>query len=268
MWILSTWKERHLDPLYHVTLGKSRWYLDPLVAAQKRRLHQELVWRWAGESHPHAILKTDVFEEAFGEDRILFDLFPDTARVVGMDIAPEYAAAAKRRAPRPDFEFAAMDVRQLAFRAASFDLVLSTSTLDHFETAAELRASLQELARVLRPGGTLVVTLDNPSNPLYYVMRWMSRCRWFPFPLGRTASREQLNAWLQQAGLEVSANEWLIHNPRMLSTALFMVLRRLPVRLADSSIRALLGLFALSGRLPTRRFTACFLAALARKPGL
>ena len=22
------------------------WYLDPLVAAQKRRLHQELVWRW------------------------------------------------------------------------------------------------------------------------------------------------------------------------------------------------------------------------------
>ncbi len=242
------------------------WYLDPLVAAQKRDLHQNLVRRWLNGAAPYSVLKTDVFEEAFGRDRILFDLFPEAGLVVGIDIDPAHVAAARRHAPPRGFSFLVSDVRRTAFRPSSFDLILSNSTLDHFKTPEELHAAIGELARLLRPGGTLIVTLDNPRNPLYRILRWMSRRRFAPFSLGCTASRRQLNAWLEASGLIVTDNDWLIHNPRLVSTALFLALRRTLGRYADPSIRALLGLFSLLGRLPTRSLTACFVAACALKP--
>ncbi len=242
------------------------WYLDPLVAAQKREVHQRLVRRWLNGAAPRSVLKTDVFEEAFGRDQILFDLFPEAGLVVGIDIDPAHVAAAHRHAPPRSLSFLVTDVRRTALRPSCFDLIVSNSTLDHFKTPAELRASLAELARLLRPGGTLVVTLDNPRNPLYRILRWLSRRRFAPFSLGCTASRRELNAWLEASGLNVTANDWLIHNPRLLSTALFLALRRALGRSADPPIRALLGLFSLLGRLPTRSLTACFVAACARKP--
>jgi SAM-dependent methyltransferase len=146
------------------------------------------------------------------------------------------------------------------------DLVLSTSTLDHFETTAELRAALAEIQRVLRPGGTLIITLDNAANPLYWLLRWASRSGWTPFRLGQTTTLRRLKRLLAEAGFEVVATDLLIHNPRLLSTALFLALRRALGRRADAPIRALLAAFSWLDRLPTRRWTACFVAACARKP--
>ena len=52
------------------------------------------------------------------------------------------------------------------FPPASFDVVLSTSTLDHFDRRDEIAVALAELRRVLADGGRLLVTLDNPANPI------------------------------------------------------------------------------------------------------
>jgi hypothetical protein len=70
---------------------------------------------------------------------------------------------------------------------------------------------------------------------------------------------------LGEAGLRVEAEDWLVHNPRLLSTALFLVLRRLLGPRADAPIAALLRAFDRLGELPTRRWTACFQAVAARK---
>lgn len=241
-------------------------YLDPLVARQKREVHLQLVRRWLRGLNPQSVLKTDLFEEAFGEDRVLFDLVPGAKHVVGIDVAAATAGAARSHSSGPGFSFLVSDVRELALRTGSFELVFSNSTLDHFETRAELLAALRELVRVLRPGGVLVITLDNPWNPLYPLLRRAVRFRHAPYVLGYTASRRQLNAWLTDLGMEVVDNEWLIHNPRLLSTGLFLALRKVLGRAADGPIRFLLALFALAGRLPTRPFTACFSAVCARKP--
>jgi SAM-dependent methyltransferase len=256
----------HSEEAHRAAAGGDSWYLDPLVAEQKRRVHQELVRRWSRGVSPRTVLKTDVFEEANGDDRILFDLFPSEAHAVGMDIAPGYLAAARKRAPENGFSFVRTDVRACAFATGSFDLVLSNSTLDHFATRGELRAALKELVRILRPGGVLIVTLDNPENPMYALLRWVTGRNWTPFVLGETASIRQLNTWLAECGVEITANEWLIHNPRLISTGLFMILRKLFGRFADPPVRTLLWMFALAARLPTRRFSACFVAACARKP--
>ena len=58
----------------------------------------------------------------------------------------------------------------------------------------------------------------------------------------------------------------LLHNPRMMSTLVFLALRRLLGRYANPLVALLLRLFTAMEGLPTRRLTACFLAARARKP--
>ena len=242
-------------------------YLDALVARQKRDVHLQLVRRWTAGLNPQTVLKTDLFEEAFGEDRLLVDLAPGAKHAVGIDIAATTVAAARSKVSAPGFSFLVSDARALALRSGGFDLVFSNSTLDHFATRAELRAALGELIRVVRPSGLFIVTLDNPWNPLYPLLRWATRLKRAPYPLGCTASRRELNRSLEELGMEVIGNEWLVHNPRLLSTALFLALRKVLGRAADGPIGTLLRLFAFGGRLPTAPFTACFVAACARKPG-
>jgi len=242
------------------------WYLDPLVAAQKRAVNLDLVRRWTQGLAVNTVLKTDLFEEAYGEDRILDDLSAGARRLIGMDVSAKTVRAAGERIREPRALYLASDARHLALASASVDLIVSTSTLDHFETAGEFEKALGELARVLRPGGILVLILDNPANPLYRMLRWASRRGWAPFLLGYTRSLEGMKESLAAAGLEVTGDSLLIHNPRAVSTLLFYCLRRLLGKHADAPISLLLRLFAMLGRLPTRRFTACFLAARAGKP--
>ena len=230
------------------TKDRRSWYLDPLVAKQKREAHGELLLPWPEELRAGLILKTDLFEEAFGDDAVLGDLACAAGHVVGMDIAASTVARARARFDGSGFSFLVADARALGLRQDSFDVVLSNSTLDHFETASELRASLGELARVVKPGGVLIVTLDNPSNPLYRVLRWTARRGWAPFALGCTMRGAELNASLRDCGFEVVANEWLIHNPRLLSTGLFLLLRRVLGARADLPVRALLSMFGVLGR--------------------
>ena len=242
------------------------WYLDPLVAEQKRQAHLDLIRRWIGSSVSGTVLKTDLFEEAYGRDRILFGLFPGAQQVIGVDVSSRTVHAARARCLDPNIRFVVSDVRHLPLLSGSVDLILSTSTLDHLGKEEHFQEAIAELCRLLRPGGTVVITLDNPENPLFHVLRWVSRLGWAPFPLGFTASRRQLNSYLSEEGLEVLANEWLIHNPRLFSTAIVLTLRKILGRHGDILILGLLRLFALLGHLPSRRFTACFVAACARKP--
>ena len=242
------------------------WYLDRLVALQKRDQHQNLIRRWTRGVLPRSILKTDVFEEAHGSDQVLFDLFDEPIFTVGMDVAFATAARARRRCSSAGIHFLAADVRRLPLGDGAIDLVISPSTLDHFDTAEEFETSLRELARVIAPGGALIITLDNAYNPTYYPLRWVSRLRSSPFPLGYTPTLGGLEALLAHLGLEVTRREYLIHNPRLFSSAIFVALRRLLGSWADRPIAGLLWLFALLDRLPSRWITGCFVAVRAEKP--
>ena len=54
------------------------------------------------------------------------------------------------------------DVRALPFPAASFDVVYSMGTIEHF---AESDTALQEIFRVLRPGGVAIIGVPNRWDP-------------------------------------------------------------------------------------------------------
>jgi ubiquinone/menaquinone biosynthesis C-methylase UbiE len=255
------------DPVWDQLAGSARpsWYLDPLVARQKRDRHLKLFRAWMPAAAGSG-LKTDVFEEAFGEDALLGDLAPLAQTWIAMDVAAGTVRQARARMALPSVRFLVCDVRRMPLRSASLDVVISNSTLDHFATRPEFEAAIAELARILRPGGRLLITTDNPHNLLYFPLRWLSRARWFPFTLGHTPSPANFRKTLEQAGLRVIDTSWLIHNPRMFSTALFLLLRRVWGARADGFIQWSLDAFALLEHLPTRRFTACFVGACAVRP--
>jgi SAM-dependent methyltransferase len=249
--------------------GPSRpnWYLDPLVAEQKREVHLQWIARHVpAGSRIQTLLKTDLFEEAYGQDDLLFWL-PFHADVkAGIDIDARTVARAAHRDGAGSCRFLPADVRRLPLRDGCVDLVLSNSTLDHFNAEQEIEEALGELTRVLKPGGMLLVTLDNPRNPLYRMFRSAVAKLGLSFPLGKTLPLGKLLSMLKRLGLEVQSSDWLIHNPRFLSTLMFLALRRTLGRRADRPIGWLLDTFSRLNRWPTRSFTSAFVAACARKP--
>lgn len=219
------------------------------------RANAALLREWLGGDLGRA-LKTDLFDEAStGGFLRVARRGPD----VGIDISPTIAALAHDR--RPDVRPLAADVRRLPFLDATFDTVISTSTLDHFRDADQIRRGLEELHRVLRPGGRILVTLDNPQNPIV-ALRARGTGLWrrlglMPYEMGVSLTAADLTRVLQSAGFDVVRTGAAQHVPRLLLVALGR-LARPPV--IDAAVR-LEGL----GRLPTRYWTGQFVCALAHR---
>jgi ubiquinone/menaquinone biosynthesis C-methylase UbiE len=74
--------------------------------------------------------------------------------LAGIDAAPAMIEAATGLAADERLRFAVGTAERLPWPAASFDLVVSTTSFDHW---ADQRAGLAECARVLAPGGCLVL---------------------------------------------------------------------------------------------------------------
>ena len=62
------------------------------------------------------------------------------------------------------------DICRLPFSDSEFDAVYSSHVLYHIDNAAGQAAALEEMARVLRPGGVAVLHLENP-RPLLFPIR-------------------------------------------------------------------------------------------------
>jgi ubiquinone/menaquinone biosynthesis C-methylase UbiE len=87
--------------------------------------------------------------------RILAERLPAAATLAGVDPAPAMIGqAARRLGADPRVRLTVGAAERLPFDDASFDLVVSTVSFDHW---ADQPAGLAEVARVLRPGGRFVL---------------------------------------------------------------------------------------------------------------
>lgn len=161
-------------------------------------------------------MKTDLYEER-GADRALLPRI-EGPRWVGVDVSPVVVH-------RAAVTGAASDVRRLPFADGVFDGILSTSTLDHFDGVGEIHRSLIELRRVLRCGGQLVLTLDNPANPMVSLRNALprsvaARTGLVPFAVGATLDAAAGRDAAEDAGFAVEAVEHLLHVPHVIGTRL------------------------------------------------
>lgn len=230
-------------------------------------IHQRWLERVAPALGGGTILKTDLFDEAFGAG--LVDWFAERGmHVAGCDLAQTTARWARSR--RHCRSAVVADVRSLPFARASFDCVLSNSTLDHFTREQDLRRALAEVAAVLKPGGTLLLTMDNPRHPLVYLRnRWPApwlRSGVVPYAVGLTYSAPRLEEMLRESGFDTVDRTTILHSPRVLLVALCRWLaRRRRWRTPPPAWITVLGWFESLATLPTRQITGHFVAIVARR---
>jgi malonyl-CoA O-methyltransferase len=120
-----------------------------------------------------------------------------------VDLAPGMCAAA--RAALPGARVAAADAEALPFQDASFDLVVSTSTL---QWLPRLAPALSEIRRVLAPGGVACLALFGERT--LHELRAAWRAAAGPAAPDRThrfASRAALAGALSAAGLRAELEE-------------------------------------------------------------
>jgi SAM-dependent methyltransferase len=92
-------------------------------------------------------------------------------RLVGVDIDPANLALGRTLAQhwaRPEqVTFTRSSGESLPFESGSFDLVIARSVLQYLR----IRPALAELARVVRPGGLVLVQIHAPAYYLHQIMR-------------------------------------------------------------------------------------------------
>lgn len=103
------------------------------------------------------------------------------------------------------------DARRLPFADGAFDRVIASEVLEHIE---EDSAAMRELARVLRRGGTMAVTVPRCGPEL---VNWLLSERYHDVPGGhvRIYRRSTLRTRLGRAGLRTTASHHAhaLHSP-------------------------------------------------------
>ncbi|MCK8058350.1 MULTISPECIES: class I SAM-dependent methyltransferase [unclassified Fusibacter] len=84
----------------------------------------------------------------------LSNVIDHPSSLIGIDVKEEAIEAAKLIHTSPPYEFYVMDAHKMSFQDNSFDIVAICNSLHHLESSERV---VEEMIRVLKPGGSLVV---------------------------------------------------------------------------------------------------------------
>jgi ubiquinone/menaquinone biosynthesis C-methylase UbiE len=163
------------------------------------RLHHEIADRTADLALAQVPAPHRVLDVGCGTGYLLRRLAaraPDAAELAGIDPAAEMVQAARRATADPRARFLAGTAEHLPEPDGAFDLVVSTTSFDHW---ADQQAGLRECARVMAPGGRLV--LVDQFSPLYLPTLIGSR-------RGKARTRGRATRLLTRAGFQPP--EWRV----------------------------------------------------------
>ncbi len=124
---------------------------------QQRRL--EMILRHTKLSYKTKLSRALV--NGCGVGQYAFRIVPYFHQVVGIDIEPAYLD--KANSENQSLALSCAPCEQLPLGDETFDLILSHEVLEHVQ---DDRAAMEEMVRVIRPGGYIVLFVPN---------------RWFPF---------------------------------------------------------------------------------------
>jgi 2-polyprenyl-6-hydroxyphenyl methylase / 3-demethylubiquinone-9 3-methyltransferase len=139
------------------------------------------------------------------------------ASVTGIDPAPENIEAAEAHAAgaRVKVDYRAATAEEIAAKGVTFDAVLLLEVIEH---VPDVPAFLKFVARLVKPGGVLVLSTLNRTLKAYalaiigaeFILRWL--------PIGthnwdRFVRPDELRAALEHAGLTLTDTTGMVYNP-------------------------------------------------------
>lgn len=102
------------------------------------------------------VINKKILDAGCGKGRLTCELAKRGAQIVGVDIAYELISSAKQQ--NKDLPFLAASVSRLPFADGCFDGALCVEVIEH---VPDTEMAIYELARVLKPGGKLIVIDKN-----------------------------------------------------------------------------------------------------------
>jgi SAM-dependent methyltransferase len=195
-----------MSALGHLPDAYRRWRTSRLGQITDH-LEEGLILRLIGPATGLRIL-----DVGCGDAALVVALARRGARVTGIDVDPNVLVAGRERAAAdgvtPDLRQG--DIRALPFADDSFDIVLAVTVLCFLDDAAQ---AVREMARVLRPGGHLVIGELGRWN-LWAARRrmrgWLGSRTWRS---ARFRTVQTLKALLANAGLAVTTARGAVYYP-------------------------------------------------------
>ena len=228
-------------------------------------VYETLMSRWFEPAESRIALKTDLFEEACSRYPVLPSL---GNHGIGFDYSLQIARNAKKN--NRDFSMLVCDLRKLSFHSSTLDQILSPSSLDHFSVESEIDIALAEIGRVLKPNGVLIISLDNPQNPIVWIRNhlpfsWFSRIGLLPYYVGPTCNAGVAKEKLRKAGMEVTHCIAVSHVPRAPAIWLVMFAEAIGSTRMGDWLSKHFEKWEVLRRFPTSFFTGYYVAIRAVK---
>ena len=190
-----------IDPREYAHWRKS--YLGALT----ERTEEEAMFRLAGDVKGKVLL-----DLGCGDGTYSIAAFQRGARVTGLDISDGMLDAARRRAEAcgASIEWRRASAESLPYDSGTFDVVLAVTILCFIKNPLQV---VQEVSRVLRPGGLFVIG-ELGRFSFWAVSRrvrgWLGSSRWRDAHFWTVGELQQL---LQQGGFQVGAARGCVYYP-------------------------------------------------------
>lgn len=178
------------------------------IGAVTERLERALILELVGDARGLSVL-----DIGCGDGALALELAKRGATVTGIDASAAMIEAAKDRArlQQADVAFQVAQAENLPFPAGQFDLVTAITILCFVKHAGPV---FQEVARVLRPGGRLVIGELGKWSAWAAERRvraWLGSRLW---RLGRFRTAGELRQIAERAGLKVETVRGAVFYPR------------------------------------------------------
>ncbi|MEO8275423.1 MAG: class I SAM-dependent methyltransferase [Thermoanaerobaculia bacterium] len=193
-----------------------------------RRCEIALIGRSFGDLRGKRVLKLDLWNEAFNT-RILHWMADQGAETYGLDLSNVVAHQARRNTAQAGQPVRLMraDIRELPFPDNSFDAVYTMGTIEHID---EYVQAIDEVRRVLRPGGRAIIGVPHKWNiflrpALVWFLDLFGKYAYSP---EKSFSAPEFRQVIERTGLVVNERTGILSIPGLLRLAdVFCFTRRI-----------------------------------------
>jgi len=163
---------------------------DPLKLGESRNIDRHFL----ANIKPYITNADHVLDLGCGSGVFLVRLAGLCRRIVGVDITRAFVDMARDAIATlglVNAEAEEIDGQRLDFGDAQFDKVLMVDVIHHLEN---IEQTMNEVRRVLKPGGKLLIFEPNKLNPALFAMCVLDRNEWGLLPLGTRRAYERVLA--------------------------------------------------------------------------
>lgn len=218
-----------------------RLFFDKLSVARNATINSNPIVKYEQDLRSNTVLnllaaspKERILDIGCGNARDIVKIASSGAEVVGVDISKSMVEAAKKETERigqHGISLTVGDATHLDFADSSFDKVLCSEVIEHIPNTD---LALSEMWRVLKPGGTLVISTPNSKSwyglERYLIWEGLLKRRW-PHPCDNWRSVSEVETLLDNANFSILSRTSVCFVPGFIVTYFILpnILKRLLV---------------------------------------